>query len=134
MDDNIIHVIAAVIKQNGKLLICQRAFEKRYGGLWEFPGGKLKSKESFLDAASRELKEELGIQVLSIGDLLYSHKDPGSSFVINFFEVEIKGIPKPIEHNSIQWVSLTNLLDYDLAINDRKFVESHLKEKGGNDV
>ena len=134
MEDDIINVIAAVIRQNGKLLICQRAFEKRYGGLWEFPGGKLKPKESFLDAATRELKEELGIQVLSMGDLLYSNNDPGSSFVIHFFEVEIQGTPIPIEHNAIQWVSLTNLFDYELAINDRKFVETIVKEKGGKDV
>ncbi len=63
------------------------------------------------------------MEVISIGELFFSHDDPGSSYVINFIEVDIQGPPNPIEHNAIDWVAKDQLLDYDLAINDRKFSE-----------
>ncbi|MFC2054752.1 (deoxy)nucleoside triphosphate pyrophosphohydrolase [Chloroflexota bacterium] len=128
------NVIAAVIQRDSKYLLCQRALDKRYGGLWEFPGGKLEPGENFLDAARRELCEELSIQVDSIGDLLYSHQDPGSSFVINFWEIEIQGEPNPNEHNAIKWVAKGDLLNYDLAVNDRKFCQRLTNQKGGLNV
>lgn len=48
-------VIAAVIERAGKYLLCQRPQGKRYGGHWEFPGGKVLAGESFLEAARREV-------------------------------------------------------------------------------
>ena len=121
MNEEKIHVIAAVIKRNDKYLICQRELNDRYGGLWEFPGGKLKSNESWLNAAKRELNEELGVKVTSIGKNLFTHEDPGSSYLINFIEVNIQGEPTPLEHNAINWTTLENALHFDLAINDRVF-------------
>ncbi len=117
------NVIAAVIQRDSKYLLCQRTLDKRYGGLWVFPGGKLEPGENFFDAAKRELCEELSIHVVSIGDLLYSHQDPGSSFVMNFWEIEIQGDPNPNEHNAINWVAKEDLLNFELAINDRKFCQ-----------
>ena len=121
-----INVIAAVIKRNNKLLLCQRPDNKRYGGLWEFPGGKLEPGETMLDAASRELCEELGVDVESIGEEYFVIHDPGSNFVINFYHVEIIGEPSPLEHSNIAWVSKDDLEGYSFAINDEKFVEHYL--------
>jgi 8-oxo-dGTP diphosphatase len=132
--DDKTQVIAAVIKRDDKYLICQRALNDRYGGMWEFPGGKLKANETFLDATKRELKEELGIQVISVGDILFTHEDPGSSYLINFIEVDILGEPTVIEHNAINWITLENALDFNLAINDRIFCEFLLEITGGDNV
>ena len=77
-------VVAAVIERLGSYLICQRPLEKRHGGLWEFPGGKLRDGESLEDAASRKLAEELGIKAQTVGKPLFSLQDPGSDFVITF--------------------------------------------------
>ena len=57
-------VLAAVIWEGDSVLICQRPPHKRHGGLWEFPGGKVRPGESRLDAARRELWEELNLKVL----------------------------------------------------------------------
>ncbi|MFN2158786.1 MAG: (deoxy)nucleoside triphosphate pyrophosphohydrolase [Anaerolineales bacterium] len=127
-------VIAAVIKRENKYLICQRALNDSYGGLWEFPGGKIRPNESFFDAAKREIMEELGVRVRFLGELLFQHQDPGSSYIINFVEVNIEGEPIPIEHNSIKWETLEDLLFYEFAINDQKFCEYLISRKGENYV
>ena len=75
-------------------MLCRRPSHKRHGGLWEFPGGKIREGESNLDAAHRELGEELGVEVVGVGKLLFTAIDPGSPYLIEFFEVEIKKKPK----------------------------------------
>ena len=57
----LVRVLAAVIKRNERYLICKRPENKRHGGLWEFPGGKIEIGESNFEAAVRELREELGV-------------------------------------------------------------------------
>jgi len=114
-------VVAAVIRRGDEYLICQRPAHKRHGGLWEFPGGKLELDETILDAASRELAEELDVRVSSIGELIFAVEDPGSEFVIEFHEVQIEGEPKCLEHSALSWLTLRDLLDQTLAPSDRRF-------------
>lgn len=116
-------VLAAVIRRGDRFLVCQRPPEKRHGGLWEFPGGKFESGETPLDAARRELREELGIDALSSAPALFSINDPGSPFVIEFVPTEIAGEPQAIEHTALRWATLTELTDLALAPSDRRFVE-----------
>lgn len=115
-------VVAAVVVRDGRYLVCRRPAQKRHGGLWEFPGGKLEPDESILDAARRELAEELGVEVRSVGELLYAIHDPGSEFVIEFHPVEIDGTPVPLEHSALAWVTPGELAAYALAPSDREFV------------
>ncbi|WP_456372837.1 Nudix family hydrolase [Thiolapillus sp.] len=66
-----VHVAAGVLRRaDGKVLVARRDHNAHQGGLWEFPGGKLETDESVPDALSRELKEELGIQVLEARPLI----------------------------------------------------------------
>lgn len=104
-----IRVIASVIRKDSKFLVCLRPTHKRHGGLWEFPGGKFQDQESPLDAAKRELAEELHVEVMTVGNLLFSEVDPGSSFQIDFFYVDIKGTPQTTEHQEIRWCSIEEL-------------------------
>ena len=99
-----IPVVAAVIVRAETYLICQRPLDKRHGGLWEFPGGKLMDGESPLEGATRELREELELQVQAVGEPLLSLKDPGSEFLIMFCPVEAFGDPKALEHIDLRWV------------------------------
>ena len=116
-------VLAAVIQRDGQYLICQRPAHKRHGGLWEFPGGKLESGETHQDAARRELAEELGVDVQTVGTPLFSVADPGSEFVIEFVPVTIEGEPRCIEHSAVQWLTIDELAKLALAPSDRLFVE-----------
>jgi mutator protein MutT len=116
-----IPVLAAVISRDGSILIAKRPRNKRHGGLWEFPGGKLAPGEDHLAAARRELDEELKLRVESIGPLLFERQDPGSEFLIQFIEVTATGEPQALEHDAVAWVPQSKLLNYELAPTDRAF-------------
>lgn len=119
-----IAVIAAVIERNGCYLICRRPVHKRHGGLWEFPGGKLEPGESLLQAATRELREELALQVVSVGPVRFCKNDGDSAFVVNFVDVAVDGDPQPLEHSAIRWCPAAELLQLPLAPIDCHFVKS----------
>ncbi len=114
--------MAAVIRRGDTLLICQRPAHKRHGGLWEFPGGKCEPGEGDAECIERELVEELGVRVRSVGAELYSASDPDSPFIIVFVPVEIDGEPQCLEHAAIRWVNLAEVTHLPLAPSDAKFV------------
>ncbi|MCL7928065.1 MAG: alpha/beta fold hydrolase [marine benthic group bacterium] len=118
-----IDVLAAVIRREDRFLVCRRPAGKRHAGLWEFPGGKIAPGESRQDAAARELREELDLELLHSVESRYSFRDPDSPFVIHFMEVEAGGTPRPTEHEEIRWVAGPDLLDLPLAPADRAFAE-----------
>jgi mutator protein MutT len=123
-----IRVLAAVIRRNGRVLVCRRPAHKRHGGLWEFPGGKLEYGESLLDAARREMREELGLEATGVGRTLAAIHDPGSPFLIEFVEVEIAegAEPSTLEHEEIRWATAEELADLELAPSDRAFAADQL--------
>lgn len=115
-------MLAAVIRRDGRLLLCQRPAHKRHGGLWELPGGKLEPGEELLDAARRELDEELGLIATSIGDIVFERRDPGSSFLIMFADVEASGVPMPTEHDEVRWLTPAQANHLPLAPADAAFI------------
>ena len=117
----VIDVLAAVIHRDGRYLVGLRPDNKRHGALWEFPGGKVADGESWADTASRELNEELGVEVVRIGRLLTEVFDPGSVYRVCFFDVEIRGDPQNHEHNELRWVRPDDLANLPLAPADRAF-------------
>ena len=121
-----IRVLAAVIRRDGHVLLCKRPPHKRHGNLWEFPGGKVEQGESDIEAARRELAEELGVHVVAVGATAYSVADPGSDFVIEFLPVEIEGEPRCIEHVELAWVPPADTPSYPLAPSDEQFARGQL--------
>lgn len=113
--------MAAVIQRGKKILIAQRAFEKRHGGLWEFPGGKTQTGETLEAAITREIYEEFGVRAESVAQPVHSVTDPGSQFSIAFMPVEIDGELLPTEHIEVRWIEKTELCNYDLAPADAIF-------------
>ena len=109
-----INVVAAVIKKNNKYLIVQRNKNKHMGLNWEFPGGKQEKEESITMTISRELREELGIEV-KVGiklvefDHSYTHKK--LHFVVHLCEL-ISGTPKPLSSQEVRWVQFKDLQNY----------------------
>ena len=128
---NSIRVVAAVIEREGRFLLGLRPEHKRHGGLWEFPGGKLDPGEDADEAARRELDEELRLEVISVGSRLLAVEDPRSSFVIEFFEVTVRGEPHALEHSEVAWHSADDLQGMPLAPADADFVRWLLEERAG---
>ena len=128
-----VRVLAAVINRDGRFLICRRPPHKRHGNLWEFPGGKVEVGESDLVAARRELAEELGVVVTTVGAVEFSVHDAGSPFVIEFLRVTIEGEPVCKEHSELAWAVSNELLGYDLAPSDRRYAEFLAQAAGARD-
>ena len=124
MTTSTIRVVAAVVARDGRLLVCQRPAHKRHGGLWEFPGGKCEPGESDADAVVRELREELGVAVRTVGAERFAVRDTGSPFLIAFVPVEIAGEPVCHEHTALRWGTPDELAQLALAPSDRRFVEA----------
>lgn len=111
------------------MLVCQRPPHKRHGGLWEFPGGKVGAGESDAEAGRRELREELGVNVIITSGPLFEVPDPGSDFTIAFYSVEIEGEPHCLEHTGVMWGTPAELLGLPLAPSDAAFVRSLLNHQ-----
>ena len=118
-------VVAALIVQNGKLLVCQRTRHQTMPLKWEFPGGKIEEGEQPRDALRRELDEELGIQA-KIGDELarIQHEYPNGGMVeLRFYVVrEYKGELENRIFKDIQWASATDLAKFDFLEADLTLV------------
>ena len=120
------------MQRTDRLLICQRPSHKRHGGLWEFPGGKVEPNESDEAAARRELAEELGVHVESVGDPDFGIADPDSPFLIVFVPTTITGEPTCHEHTALAWLTLAELTKLPLAPSDRRYVEFLLARDDAN--
>jgi 8-oxo-dGTP diphosphatase len=120
-------VVAAVARRGETYLLCQRPSNKRHGGLWEFPGGKLKPFEDDEDAAHREFAEELGLHVRRVGPTLAERRDEGSSFLIAFREVNVEGDAECREHADARWLTVEEIVELPLAPTDRWFAERLVK-------
>ena len=114
-------VVAAAVRKDGRFLLCQRPAHKRHGGLWEFPVGKCEPGETDHHAITRELAEELNVEVSATGLALFSASDPASPFVIVFFLVEVRGEPYCIEHAAIASAPRDELEAHVLAPCDARF-------------
>ncbi|MDZ5605112.1 Nudix family hydrolase [Pseudomonas sp. RP23018S] len=111
-----VHVVAAVIRRpDGQVLLAQRAAHQHQGGLWEFPGGKVEAGEAVEAALARELREELGIEVLASRPLIrVSHDYPDKQVLLEVREVNrFTGEPHGAEGQPLAWVSPRDLAQYD---------------------
>lgn len=119
-------VVAAVVKRNESFLVCRRPMHKRHGGLWEFPGGKIEEGESILEAAQRELSEELSMNATASGAVLFSVVDEASGYEIKFVDIIAVGDPQLNEHMELSWLPVSDLCKLNLAPSDRLFVENYI--------
>lgn len=107
-------VVAALIWENDKFLICQRPEHKSCGLLWEFVGGKVEHDEIKAAALVRECKEELDI-IISVGDVFTEVTHPYQDITVHltlFNAKIIEGIPQKLEHNNIKWIKKDEIKNY----------------------
>ena len=117
-----IDVAAAVISRQGNFLVCQRPWNKHHGGLWEFPGGKVDANENLPDALKRELREELGLYVKSIGKTLFSASEFGSNYKIHFIQAQVSGELVLHEHINARYCSISEIRSLPVAPIDQEFL------------
>ena len=120
-DTGVVRVLAAVIQREGRYLVCLRPPHKRHGGLWEFPGGKLEPSETLEAAAGTSVREELGVEAVVFGPLLYSHQEQDAPYRIEFLSLEIAGEPQALEHTALRWATPVELGEMPLAPSDLAF-------------
>lgn len=124
-------VVAALIRDTDRVLICQRPAHKARGMLWEFVGGKVEPGESREEALIRECREELAITI-SVGDIFteVTHTYPDLTIHLTVFNAEItEGVPRKLEHNDLRWITADELDRYAFCPADQPIVEK--LRKGG---
>ena len=115
-------VSAAVLRRDGRVLICRRPEDKLLGGLWEFPGGKQEGGEALADCLRRELREELGIKAVVGARLgVFEHAYTHFTISVHAFECALPaGEPRALEHTRIAWVTPGDLGRYPMGKVDRR--------------
>lgn len=121
-----IEVVAALIRDKDKFLICQRPTNKARALLWEFVGGKVEKGETKEQALIRECKEELNI-VLNVGDVFMEvvHEYPDITVHLTLFNATIvEGVPEKLEHNDIKWITTAEISNYDFCLADETILDN----------
>lgn len=124
-----LHVAAGVIvSADGRVLIAQRPPGRPLAGGWEFPGGKLAAGETPLQALTRELQEEIGIEVVEARQLIrYRHAYPERIVILDVWRVErYTGEPRALEGQPLRWELPERLLNAGLLEADLPIVDALL--------
>ena len=114
-------VVAALIWNGDRFMICQRPAHKARGLLWEFVGGKTESGETMDAALIRECREELDITV-SVGEIFTQviHEYPDIHIRLTLFHCTIaEGEPKLLEHHDLKWILPSEIPNFDFCPADK---------------
>ena len=126
-----IHVVAALIWDKDKFLICQRPKNKARELLWEFVGGKVEKGETKEQALIRECKEELGVTV-DVGEVFaekeYEYPDIAVRLTI-FNATIIGGALHRLEHNDIKWINISEIPNYVFCPADEEILKKLRKRE-----
>ena len=120
-----VEVVAALIWDKDKFLICQRPANKARALLWEFVGGKVEQGESKEQALIRECKEELNI-ALNVGDVFMEvvHEYPDIAVHLTLFNAIIaEKKKKKLEHNDIKWITPAEITNYNFCPADEEILK-----------
>jgi 8-oxo-dGTP diphosphatase len=118
-------VVAALIWDQNKFMICQRPENKARGMMWEFVGGKVEPGETREQALIRECREELAVTV-SVGSVFMevTHKYPDIAIRLTLFNASIaRGVPQKLEHNDIRWITTDEIPLYEFCPADETILK-----------
>ena len=121
-----IRVVAGIIEQRHRLLICQRRQDQAFAGKWEFPGGKIFPSETPRAALVRELREELAVETKigpEIFRIRHQYSEMENRVEISFFWAAVNcGTPRNVCFQQIRWVTRHTLPRYEFLAADRPLV------------
>jgi 8-oxo-dGTP diphosphatase len=99
----------ALVDVDGRVLVCQRPEGKQLAGLWEFPGGKVEAGETPEACLIRELKEELGIDVVQacLAPFVFASHGYDSFHLLMplYLCRRWQGMVQPLEHRALKWAT-----------------------------
>jgi mutator protein MutT len=120
-----IRVVAAIIEQDGRVLICRRPAGKAFTGKWEFPGGKMRPSETPRQALERELREELGVSS-QIGNVInmvrHRYAEMNAAVQVAFLRAALGGSARNLAFERIVWARREELPGYDFLAADRRVI------------
>ena len=125
MERKITQVVAALIWDGDRFMICQRPNHKARGLLYEFVGGKVEPGETLQQALIRECWEELAVTV-AVGDVFMEvlHEYPDITVQLILFHATIaEGIPQMLEHADIRWILPAEIPNYDFCPADEEILK-----------
>ena len=127
-----VEVVAAIIVDaKQRILMAQRADRQHQGGKWEFPGGKIEAGETHLQALSRELKEEVGLQIEEQACELFKavHHDYSDKQVSLYFYIVkgFTGVASGLEDQPIMWVDSQTLPQLTIPDANQSIAEALLQ-------
>ena len=120
-----VEVVAALIWDKDKFMICQRPANKARALLWEFVGGKVEPGETKEQALIRECREELAI-TLKVEDVFMDvvHEYPDITVHLTLFHASIaEGAPQKLEHNDIKWITPDEIPFYNCCPADTEILK-----------
>ena len=126
----ITEVVAALIWDGGRFMICQRPPHKARGLLWEFVGGKVEPGETPQQALIRECREELAVTV-SVGPVFcqVTHAYPDLTVHLTLFRAAIQeGVPQRLEHQDIRWITPDEIPQYAFCPADQEILRQIAEE------
>ena len=118
-------MVIGILQKKDQFLIAQRPPNKPYSGYWEFPGGKIEADESSFQALLRELREELGVVVLS-ADFLFQHAHdyPDKTVLLDVWQVNaFHGEPHGKEGQVLNWVSWSEMKTYQVLEGNQHIIK-----------
>lgn len=118
-------MVAALIWDKCKFLICQRPANKARGLLWEFVGGKVEQGEAKEQALIRECQEELAITVEPHEVFTeVTHEYPDITVHLTLFNCTIsKGQPQLLEHKDMKWITSAEIPNYEFCPADEEILK-----------
>jgi len=125
----IVEVAVGVIKRDGLYFMTKRADHVHQGGKWEFPGGKVEKGEKPEQALSRELKEEVNLDIVASSSLITINHDYGDKLVslVVFLVEGFKSEPKALEGQKEGWFTFDELLTLDLPAANKDILDALTK-------
>ncbi|MFQ5609953.1 MAG: 8-oxo-dGTP diphosphatase MutT [Woeseiaceae bacterium] len=122
-----LNVVAGILRDDaGRVLISERIEQGPFCGLWEFPGGKIADGETSVDALTRELAEEIGVEPEEIREFMsLAHEYADRHVSIEFFLVEKwRNEPAGLEGQQLKWVHANDLAGENLLPADIPVIEA----------